>query len=104
MYVLTVTTTRPDISVEFYWNNPTIWPGPATYIGLYFTSGDIILPIDRIFSADTLTFTRTITFKDPTSAITYFTGLDTDYPTWITEKNNYDTLNGHTETKVYTTV
>jgi hypothetical protein len=103
MYTLISTTVRPDISYDFWWYSGLQPAGFFDSDSSHFISGDIITSYYDI-SLDGLTLTRTITFRDQLSAIKTFSEKETSYPTIFDEKNAYNALHGHVETKVYTTV
>lgn len=101
MYTMTLVTTRPDTSVEFYWNYLEIWPVNSNLYISKFNSSERLITVVKSVSEDNLTLTRVVFFKDQASAVSYFAGIDVEYPTWINEKNEYNNLHGHSETKTY---
>jgi hypothetical protein len=103
MYLLTVTTTRPDTSYEFWWYSGLQPPGFFNRDNSHFDVGDMI-SFSRNIDNTGLICTRELLFKDQAAFLKIITEDQTLYPTIYDEKNAYNALHGHVETKVYTTV
>jgi hypothetical protein len=103
MYVLTSTTTRPDTSYEFWWFSGLQPAGFFNRSAFYTNAGDL-LSFQHNISIDGLTLTRVLNFKDQATAFKIISEEEISYPGLFDEKNAYNALHGHVETKVYTTV
>lgn len=103
MYLLTVTTTRPDASYEFWWTSGRQPDGFFDRDIARTDSGDL-MPSHNSIDDTGLISTRKLLFKDQATFLRIIQEDDALYSDVYIEKNAYNALHGHIETKVYTTV
>ena len=96
MYKRTATLTRPDTS-QPYWYSSSNFPAEYGTIGYnHLQLGWVIMQYSDLETEDQLTLVRTSYFADETAYNNAYNDLISNFPSIITDRDNYNTIHGHT--------